>query len=183
MSSAARIFAVGVLTLAFAGVGNGALVYAEGDALTQEPRNQMAAAQGKFPPGNFPPSAFGGGGFQWGARPTFQPVGVASDHSKVAASSQRGQSFDFLAEPGRPAANGKSGANLRLMSDGPSYADDTAEAQPVAPDAELAGDSDGEGRAGPVNFPIGKSVKIKAQPLGGGLGGRVTFTFMLPTGD
>lgn len=58
-----------------------------------------------------------------------------------------------------------------------------AEAEPLSPAGEIAADGGEEDRSGPVNFPISKSVKIKAQPLGGGLGGRVTFTFLLPTGD
>lgn len=178
MSSTARIFAVGALALAFARLGICAPAYAD-NALTQQLPSQRADTQGKY----LSPSEFSGGGFQWGARPTFQPVGVAGDHSKAAASSQSGQSFDLLDESARPASHGKSVADFRLMSSEPSYTEDAVEAQPVAPEAEPADDRDGEGRAGPANFPISKSVKIKAQPLGGGLGGRVTFTFMLPPGQ
>ncbi|HWA51183.1 MAG TPA: hypothetical protein VG742_23140 [Dongiaceae bacterium] len=127
-----------------------------------------------------------GGGFKWNARPTFQPVVAARDRSSAtpeAAPPFDPPSFDPLADRLPPADARKNDANFDLTFSEPSYTDVTAEAQPLAAEAEPAEGSAREERGGPVNFPIGKSVKIKAQPLGGGLGGRVTFTFMLPTGD
>ena len=60
----------------------------------------------------------------------------------------------------------------------------------IGPDVQTFSDTiettdrgEAEERSGPMNLQISKSLKIKAQPMGGGLGGRVTLTFTLPTGD
>ena len=65
----------------------------------------------------------------------------------------------------------------------PFPADTGADAQTFSFNTETTDGGEAEERSGPVNFELSKSLKIKAQPIGGGLGGRVTLTFMFPTAD
>ena len=65
----------------------------------------------------------------------------------------------------------------------PFPADTGADVQTFSFNIETTDAGEAEERSGPVNFQISKSLKIKAQPIGGGLGGRVTLTFMFPTAD
>ncbi|HEY3147136.1 MAG TPA: hypothetical protein VGJ75_12335 [Dongiaceae bacterium] len=56
------------------------------------------------------------------------------------------------------------------------------ESQTFSLDPEPAYEGPAERPAEPHDFRISDSVKVKAQPTGGGLGGRVTLTFTFPTG-
>lgn len=63
----------------------------------------------------------------------------------------------------------------------PSYADAPSDDQAFSFNTDTGYEAEAERQPGPTNFEISKSVKIKAQPVGGGTGGRVTLTFQFPT--
>jgi hypothetical protein len=99
------------------------------------------------------------------------------------SASRAGHDFDPLTDDFWPLAQDGKSADINVTFDEFLPATGDTDAEPLSPAREIAIDDEREEPSGPVNFPISKSVRIKAQPLGGGLGGRVTFTFLLPTGD
>jgi hypothetical protein len=103
--------------------------------------------------------------------------------AETGSDSQARHDFDPLTDDFWPVARDGKSADITVTFDEFLPAAGDADAEPPSPAREIAADDEREDLSGPVNFPISKSVKIKAQPLGGGLGGRVTFTFLLPTGD
>ena len=64
----------------------------------------------------------------------------------------------------------------------PFLLDMPVEGEAASLDADSVYEPGAEKSAEPHDFRISDNLKVKAQPIGGGLGGRVTLTFSFPTG-
>lgn len=84
------------------------------------------------------------------------------------------------ADAGQPTER-KVAVDFRSFADDDGWTDATDDADVFSFNTQASSDVDDEGRSGAKNFKISESVKIKAQPVGGGTGGRVTLTFQFPT--
>lgn len=136
------------------------------------------------------PEEIGTSDFVWGARPALLlPIGTndVSGGEKwgagpvaVALKQQAGRNvtddFWFFADDDK-------WADVDVTSAQPFRAGATSDSQASSFDTETTYEAEAKKPSGPTNFEISKSLKIKAQPIGGGLGGRVTLTFQFPTGD
>ena len=71
--------------------------------------------------------------------------------------------------------------DFRSFADDDGWTDAADDAGVFSFNTQAGSDADDESRSGAKNFKISDSVKIKAQPVGGGTGGRVTLTFQFPT--
>jgi hypothetical protein len=153
MWSASGFFGVAAVLLALVSFSGGSAAQVRDDAVARELKVELARPQG--------PDAETGSG-SWATH-----------------------GFDLVTDDFWPLAQDGKSADINVTFDEflPAAGDADADAEPPSSGREIAADDERDEPSGPVNFPISESVKIKAQPLGGGLGGRVTFTFLLPTGD
>ncbi|HEY1382425.1 MAG TPA: hypothetical protein VGF43_02360 [Dongiaceae bacterium] len=81
------------------------------------------------------------------------------------------QSWSFAGEDSKPGATAT-----------PFVVDLPPESQTVPLESESIYEPPAEQSNEPHNFRINDRLKVKAQPMGGGLGGRVTLTFSFDTG-
>jgi hypothetical protein len=104
-------------------------------------------------------------------------VAYAQDSTKQAPPQQTGspsavlQSWSFAGE----------GSKADTTST-PFVVDLPPESQIFSLDSDPTYDPPAERSTEPHNFQINDRLKVKAQPIGGGLGGRVTLTFSFDTG-
>jgi len=135
-----------------------------------------------------PAEEIGTNDFVSDARPAF-PLPIATDDVSDGQKRGTGPSAAALKrEAGRNVtddfrlfAEDDKWADVDVTFEEPSYADAPSDDQAFSFNTDTSYEAAAERQSAPTNFEISKSVKIKAQPVGGGTGGRVTLTFQFPT--
>jgi len=180
---ASSLFGFAALILALVGPGAGNLAHAE----DQAPANQLSSQLAVYvsvPPEDGATAPVTDDGWFYGEPESAAASALPdqqndSDATPAAAPQQPAdpsfaalQSWSFTGE-------GSKGAATPTR---PFLVDLPPESQTFSLETEPAYEGPAERSAEPHDFRISDSVKVKAQPTGGGLGGRVTLTFTFPTG-
>ena len=164
MHRASSVLGVATSLLALQGFSAGNMAHAQDEELAT--RHSQTASRISEP-------------FQFNDAYDSEPAGAKP--TPMLLKQQAGWTFSTVSDRSSSSAGDNKAADFTFAERFP--ADTGADAQTFSFNTETTDGGEAEERSGPVNLQISKSLKIKAQPIGGGLGGRVTLTFMFPTAN
>jgi len=193
MHRASGLFGLAALVLAFMGPGADNLARAEDDERAKQLSDQLATFVGvPFQSSDDPDVAPTDDDAWFVGNTQAEPLFLSPDQNLIALTTWPEATQDAEApllpgeDTGQPTVMSWSFAGgdnkAAATTKRPFLMDLPSEAQTFSVDTETAYDAPAEKSSEPHDFRISDSLKVKAQPTGGGLGGRVTLTFTFPTG-
>jgi hypothetical protein len=173
MQRASSLFGLAALILALVGPGAGTVVRAQEQNAASQPSDQLAISV------NAPGLLDNSDSLDSEPAPTSGLSSPATDEdaSSAAPPQQTGSPFAVLQPWSFAGEDTKAGTESA-----PFVLDLPPESQTFSRDPDSTDSPPAERSTEPRNFRINDRLKVKAQPIGGGLGGRVTLTFSFDTG-